>query len=137
MVDLKIANEFTYIYDENGKKTVVDPTRDLVIHHGTLQEATGVDEIAQRLRLRIAKQLGEWRYNQASGVPWADYQGTVGILGSRNSTQRARSMIEDVVLATDGVKSVKTLQVRFDTVTRHFALQLEVETTYGSATIVI
>lgn len=110
---------------------------DLVIRHGKLQETTGVDEIAQRLRLRVAKQLGEWRYNQASGVPWADYEGTTGILGSRNGTQRARSLIESVVLATDGVKSVKTLQVRFDTVTRAYALQLEVETTYGSATILI
>jgi hypothetical protein len=62
-----------------------------------------------------------------------DYGGTPGLLGARNSTNRAKVIIEGIINATDGVKAAKTVQVRWDTTTRKFTMQLEVETIYGSA----
>jgi hypothetical protein len=112
-------------------------TGDLAIYHGRLSEATGKDEIVQRVRTRLSKQLGEWRYNLASGVPWMDYGGTEGILGSRSSTGRANVILQDVVRNTDGVTGMRVIQSRFDSVSRNFTAQMEVETIYGTATITI
>ena len=41
---------------------------------------TGDDEVIQRIRTRLFRELGEWFLNTASGLPW--YQDGKGILGS-------------------------------------------------------
>ena len=115
--------------------TISGLTGDFTIVNGKLSEITGVLEVRQRILTRVQKQLGEWRYNMASGVPWSNTATQAGILGSKNSTDQVRSIIAGVVSATDGVTGVKVLQVTFDTPSRGFNIQMEVATIYGTTTL--
>lgn len=111
---------------------------DMVISStGLIEEQTGVDEIVQRVRIRLNKQLGEWKFNLDSGIPWMPTDDSDGILGSRNSEKSASQYIANVASQTDGVTGVNVVDFRFDTVSREFIMQLELATIYGSAIIVI
>jgi len=113
-------------------------TGDMVVNaDGTVEEATGKDEVVQRIRTRIAKQVGEWRYNLASGISWMDNDITDGILGLRNAEGIARQYIVNETKETDGVTAVNVVQVRFDTATRNLTIQLSVDTVFGNAIITI
>jgi len=117
----------------------VSPTNgDMVITTaGLIEESTGVDEVVQRVRIRLNKQLGEWKFNIDSGIPWMPTDTSDGILGSRNSEKSASQYIANVASQTEGVTSVNVVDFRFDTVSREFIMQLELATIYGSAIIVI
>lgn len=113
-------------------------TGDMVITAGhAVSQATDKDEIVQRVRTRIAKQLGEWRYNLSSGVPWHDSDQSVGLLGSRNAQAAVRQYVVKTVTETDGVTGVNVVQVRFDTVKREYTIQISIDTVFGNATITI
>ena len=114
-----------------------DLSGDMVISGGTLAEETGLYEVRQRVRTRVNKQLGEWRYNLASGIPWMPYNGEEGILGSKGQLDRARALISDTVSDTDGVTALNVVSVVFDTATRNFIISLDIATVYGNATIII
>ncbi len=111
----------------------LDPYGDLSIGTIGLEQITGLLEVRQRVRIRVEKQLGEWRYNTGSGVPWFPFQDVNGILGSKNKSVATATIVE-VVANTDGVTGVKVVQSRFDTVTRDLVLQLEITTVYGVTT---
>ena len=104
---------------------------------GKLGEATGLTEIVQRVRIRLQKQLGEWRYNMASGIPWLPTATQAGILGSKNATEAAKSIISSVALATDGVTGVQIPYFAFNTTTRVYTLQMSLTTIYGAAPLTI
>lgn len=112
-------------------------TGDMIITGGKVVEETDLYEVRQRVRTRLNKQLGEWRYNLASGIPWMPYGGEEGILGSKGQLDRARALISDTVSATDGVTGLNMVDVRFDTATRNFIISLDIATAYGNATIII
>lgn len=113
-------------------------TGDMVIKSDhTVQEATSKDEVIQRIRTRIAKQYREWRYNLDSGIPWMATDVSDGLLGSRNATAIVRQFVVKTATETDGVTGVNVVQVRFDTTTRDYTIQLNVDTVYGNATITI
>ena len=112
-------------------------TGDMDISGGKLVEETGLAEVVQRVRTRLQKQLGEWRYNMASGVPWLPTATQAGILGSKNAVEQARAIITGVVLASDGVTGIASQNVSFDTVTRTFRMQIEITTIFGTAPLTI
>jgi hypothetical protein len=111
----------------------LDQYGDILIQDGAIATITGLLEVRQRVRIRVEKQLGEWRYNTGSGIPWFTYGDVSGILGSKNKSV-ATARIVEVVAATDGVTGVKVVQSRFDTVTRELVVQLEITTIYGVTT---
>ena len=104
---------------------------------GTIVEETGLGEVVQRVRIRLQKQLGEWRYNMESGVPWLPTATQAGILGSKNATEAAKSIISSVALATDGVTGVQIPYFAFNTTTRGYTLQMSLTTIYGTAPLTI
>lgn len=113
-------------------------TGDMVINADhTVEEATGKDEVIQRIRTRIAKQYREWRYNLDSGIPWLATDVSDGLLGSRNATAIVRQYIVKTATETDGVTGVNVVQVRYDSSTRDYTIQLNVDTVFGNATITI
>jgi hypothetical protein len=111
----------------------LDQYGDLAISSGSISQITGLFEVRQRVRIRVEKQLGEWRYNTGSGIPWFTFGDVNGILGSKNKSVATAKIVE-VVSGTDGVTSVKVVQSRFDTVTRELVVQLEISTVYGVTT---
>lgn len=118
--------------------TISTVTNDMIINaDGSISEATSKDEVVQRVRTRINKQYREWRYNLASGIPWLETDVSDGLLGSRNATDTVRQFVIKTATETDGVTAVNVVQVRFDTVTRDYTIQLNVDTIYGNATITI
>lgn len=113
-------------------------TKVLTGGHFKLTETTGVAEVVQRVRTRVQKQLGEWRYNLDSGVPWLDYGDTPGVLGAVNGNNvDIAGIIQPIVSATDGVTAVGFINARFNSATREYTIQIELETIYGNAKIVI
>ena len=111
----------------------LDQYGDLAISSGSISQITGLFEVRQRVRIRVEKQLGEWRYNTGSGIPWFTFGDVNGILGSKNKSVATAKIVE-VVSSTDGVTGVKVVQSRFDTVTRELVVQLEISTVYGVTT---
>jgi hypothetical protein len=111
----------------------LDQYGDLAISSGSINQITGLFEVRQRVRIRVEKQLGEWRYNTGSGIPWFTFGDVNGILGSKNKSVATAKIVE-VVANTDGVTGVKVVQSRFDTVTRELVVQLEISTVYGVTT---
>lgn len=66
---------------------------------------SGAQEILQRLRIRLIRELGEWFMNTESGLPW--YQNGNGILGANYGKKTAVDMlIRARVLETSGVSRV-------------------------------
>lgn len=111
---------------------------DMVINaDGSIEEATNKDEVVQRIRTRIQKQYREWRYNLDSGIPWQATDVSDGLLGSRNASAIVRQFVVNTAIETDGVTGVNVVQVRFDTATREYTIQLNVDTVYGNATITL
>ena len=115
----------------------VDPALgDMVISPaGAVLEATGIAEVRQRIKIRVQKQLGEWRYNLASGVPWMTTDTQAGILGSKNAEQTARGIIAGVVENTVDVSGINSMTMAFDTTNRVFNVSMEVATIYGIVTL--
>jgi hypothetical protein len=111
----------------------LDQYGDLAISSGSISQITGLFEVRQRVRIRVEKQLGEWRYNTGSGIPWFTFGDVNGILGSKNKSVATAKIVE-VVSGTDGVTGVKVVQSRFDTVTRELVVQIEISTVYGVTT---
>lgn len=104
---------------------------------GKLNEVNGIEEVVQRVRTRISKQLGEWRFNLASGIPWLPSDTSDGILGSQNGRDMAQVYIQETVLATDGVTAINSINSTVNTATRSVTFQLDIETVFGNAVISI
>ena len=104
---------------------------------GKLNEVTGINEVIQRVRTRLSKQLGEWKFNLASGIPWLYSETTDGILGSSNGRDIAQVYIQETVLATDGVTALNSINSTVNTASRSVTFQLDIETVFGNAVISI
>ena len=73
---------------------------------------TGDDEVIQRIRTRLFRELGEWFLNTASGLPW--YQDGKGILGSPLRDKGAVDLfIRKQALGTEGVSRILKLNSLF------------------------
>lgn len=74
---------------------------------------TGPDEIIQRLKVRLWRDLGEWFLDRSAGLPWYDAgePGTQGIFGS-SDMREAELLIRREVLDTDGVLRIVSMNTR-------------------------
>jgi|SRR5690554_937285 len=51
----------------------LDPqTNDLILSGGRLEMVDGLELVAQRLRVRLNRRLGEWIWDTRRGVPWLE-----------------------------------------------------------------
>lgn len=81
-------------------------TGDLRIAGGDLQLISGVDQIRQRVLIRLRRQLGEWAYNISLGLPWIEQ-----ILIKNPDLAAIRSLLIAEIATTPGVLQVRTLQL--------------------------
>lgn len=87
--------------------------------------ATGDDEVIQRIRTRLFRELGEWFLNTASGLPW--YQDGKGILGSPLRDKGAVDLfIRKQALGTEGVSRILKLNSLFAAGQREYSIYMQV-----------
>ena len=87
--------------------------------------ATGDDEVIQRIRTRLFRELGEWFLNTASGLPW--YQEGKGILGSPLRDKGAVDLfIRKQALGTEGVSRILKLNSLFAAGQREYSIYMQV-----------
>ena len=87
--------------------------------------ATGDDEVIQRIRTRLFRELGEWFLNTASGLPW--YQEGKGILGSPLRDKGAVDLfIRKQTLGTEGVSRILKLNSLFAAGQREYSIYMQV-----------
>lgn len=82
----------------------LDEAGDLALESGDLVTVSGVEEIAQRLRIRLRLFRGEWLLDEAAGVPYWEQ-----ILGHKLSRAALLTIIRDQILACPGVLDVLSL----------------------------
>ena len=88
-------------------------------------EVTGSDEVMQRLKLRLLRELGEWFLDTTAGLPW--YQDGHGMLGAKMSQQNnVRLLIRRCVMGTEGVKAIEKLTTRYILGNRTFSVYIRV-----------
>lgn len=86
---------------------------------------TGDDEVIQRIRTRLFRELGEWFLNTASGLPW--YQDGKGILGSPLRDKGAVDLfIRKQALGTEGVFRILKLNSLFAAGQREYSIYMQV-----------
>ena len=86
---------------------------------------TGDDEVIQRIRTRLFRELGEWFLNTSSGLPW--YQDGKGILGSPLRDKGAVDLfIRKQALGTEGVSRILKLNSLFAAGQREYSIYMQV-----------
>lgn len=88
-------------------------------------EVTGADEILQRLKLRLLRELGEWFLDTDAGLPW--YQDGHGMLGSKIvSRNNVLLLIRRCVMGTAGVRSIEKLTTMYVRGSRTFSIYIRI-----------
>lgn len=86
---------------------------DLDITNGALSFVTGIDYIAQKVRIKLQTFLGECPYRRDGGTPW------LAIFESgTNPELNAKMILTQTIEAIDGVNRVVELNVDLDRNTR-------------------
>ena len=75
--------------------------------NGNCLIVSGIQEVAQRVKMRINWLLGEWFLDTTKGLPW--FQSMLGGKDVNTATLLVRSQINDTI----GVDSVGTVNVSF------------------------
>ena len=83
---------------------------------GVFTLVTNTDEIVQRVKIHLRWFLGEWFLDTSAGVPWMQQ-----ILGQKN-VSNATMLIRAQIVGIDGVDSINSLNVRFDTSSRELSI---------------
>ena len=108
-----------------GVDLLLDDQGDLVVT-GDLEFSTGLDAVAQGIRLRILTFQEEWFLDLDHGVPY--YR---DLLGQKFNVTKARDAFRKAIMASPGVTDLIKLNVEFDRATRYLTVDWEVRTTYG------
>lgn len=107
------------LLDENGD----------IVTSGT-QFTSGVDEIAQTIKTRLALFYGENFRNVTEGTPWYE-----SILGKGGSLASKEAALKSRILGTTDVIELLAFSTDFDSTTRSYSVSVTVYTTYGNVTI--
>lgn len=104
---------------------LLDAEGDLVID-SDIRFATGLDSIAQGIRIGILTFFGEWFLNQEIGVKWYE-----DILGQPFDESVVVSALREPIIATPNVLSIESLSAAYDSPTRKLTVDWKVNTIYG------
>lgn len=105
----------------------LDPvTHDITFVDGELTTATGLDAIAQHVKVRLLFFRGEWELNLDEGVPYWDEILVVG-----PDLRAIEATLRQVVLGTPGITSITSFALDHDRSARTLAVTFEALTTDG------
>lgn len=107
---------------------LLDDEGDLVLT-SDLEFSTGLQAVAQGIRIRIQTFKGEWFLDLDHGVPY--YQ---DLLGQKFNEIKARAAFRTAIITAPGVTELTTLGVTFDRQTRALEVSWEVRSIFGTIT---
>lgn len=99
---------------------------DLVIEDFDLQLLTGIDRVAQQIKIRFLFFLGEWFLNVTLGVPY--YR---DILIKSPNRAVVEGLLREVIITTPNVREVLELTFEYDEVTRRLDVRFRANTDFG------
>jgi hypothetical protein len=97
----------------------LDADGDLDFTDGELRLLTGVEAIAQHLRIRFRTFLGEWHLDQRIGIPYFQH-----VFVKNPNPVLIRSIFREVALGTPGVKLIARLELDLDRTTRTLSVSM-------------
>lgn len=92
-----------------------------------LRFTTGLEAVAQGLKIRLQSFRGEWFRDLEDGVPYFQ-----DLLGHKFSEIKARAAFRDAITETPGVVSLDSLIVAFDRATRALSVSFKVTADAGT-----
>jgi len=101
-------------------------THDLVVSPFDLELVDGIDLIRQRLKQRLLTIRGEWFLNQDIGLPWFSELNAKGTPESR-----VRSLLIENIVETEGVESLESFELDYNSATRTLLVEFEVKAAEG------
>lgn len=104
---------------------LLDDEGDLVLTSG-LVFSTGLNAVAQGIRIRIQSFRGEWFLDLDHGVPY--YQ---DLLGQKFNEVKARAAFRTAIITAPGVTELLSLIVTFDRPTRALNVAWKTRTDFG------
>jgi len=106
----------------------LDPaTGDLALGaDGGLQFATGIDGVAQLVKIRLLLFKEEWFLNLDAGIPYYEE-----ILGEKFSDTVLRRRLAEAITSTPGVVEIVTLGIDFDASTRVISVTWAIRCQFG------
>lgn len=108
----------------------VDPiSGDLVVFAGQLLMAYGTDYIRQLIRSRLLMFQGEYLPDSQEGMPWFQ-----SILIKGYNPNAVRGAFRDRILGTNGVQSIQSLVLSFNSAQRTLSVSFAVQTNLGLLT---
>lgn len=100
---------------------------DVAVEDGDLVLIEDADVVAQQLRIRLSRLVGEWYLDATSGV---DYLGEVFPKGSPRE-----AAIREAIVTTPYVLALAKFEVTYAASTRHLAIEFEAATSFGTITV--
>ena len=88
--------------------------------------STGVQAVAQEIRIKLDWLRGEWEFDPSKGVPYFE-----NLLGQKFNESTIRQEINTQLLSVEGVKTVDRLNVSFSNTSRIVEVQFLVTTIFG------
>lgn len=108
-----------------------EATHDLVV---PIQWTTGVDAVAQRLRIKLRWFRDEWFADRDLGVRYLEgdsVKADEAILGNRFDEARARAEYLEQITTTPNVIAVPMFEVSFDGRTRRLSVRCRVQVSFA------
>jgi len=104
----------------------LDQNNDLTFGKGSANYASGSESTEQRLLCFLRLILGEWFLDTDRGIPWiqaedSDVKPILGANGPRDLGY-AEALVKAGILGIEGVASLTSFQMAFDTATRALSI---------------
>jgi len=99
---------------------------DFAISGGDLVLISGLEAIAQSVRIRLQFFRGEWYLNTEAGVPWFQ-----SVLVKNPDAVLLRTIFRDAIAETPGILAVVELSLSFDARARRLAVRYRATTDLG------
>lgn len=104
---------------------LLDDDGDLLIDGDGLHFSSGLQGVAQAVRIRLRLFAGEWFLNLDAGVPWWE------ILGEKPNDVLLRQRLIEAIRGTPGVVEVLQLAIAWDGPRRRVTVTYALRTAFG------
>jgi len=105
-------------------------TNDLLVQNYDLSLADGIDQIRQKLKIRLQFFYGEWYLDTTQGIKYFDE-----IFIKNPTLSRVQSILKSVITDTVGVNELLSMTVNLDNTKRQLTVNFEINTIYGNITM--
>lgn len=107
------------------------PNNEPFMGRGRQDFISGAEAVGQAVVTRLRLFRGEWWENMYEGIPM--WQSMLGVVGTKKDA--IDRIIQDTILATEGVRRITALNSIFDRQTREYKFYCAIETIYGMTAI--